>query len=704
MKVKAILVYRIFTLIFVIAIFQSNSLAQSTKIDSLKKIINTTKNDSIKVDAYEKWDELIYLNDPILDLKLNEKIKLICSRQLQKNKSSVYFKTKLSFAYNNLGNLLEYKGNYALSLEYHQKSLALATEINDKKRIASSYNNIGNLYKRLELVDKALLNYEKSLALRENMKDFNNQAIILNNIGLIYLSKDDYRKAEGFLKRCLAFNIPTSNNLAYLNLGLVKRDMNELDSSLIYFQKSFEIDSALSNKHGMVVTLNRWGHVCFMKSKELEMASEKSFAKRLQLKGLKLLLQALQLAEELNQPSEEQESHLVLSNIYNKNNQPEKAYYHLNKYFTLNEKLNSQEEQEKILRKDYKNEMALKNLKDSLKRIETKKINDERFKVQEAEIENEKLQKYFLYFGVLVLIVFGLFIYNRFKITKRQNLIIEKQKSEVEKAHDELEEKNNEIVDSINYAKRIQAAILPSKTALDETSNDNFILYKPKDIVAGDFYWIENIKIENEQPISFFAAADCTGHGVPGALVSVVCHNALNKALHEHQLMRPDLILNKTREIIIKEFEKGIMNSNESIKDGMDIALCKIQGNKLQFAGAHNPLWIIRNNELIEIKADKQPIGKFENYKDFHLNEFQLEKNDTLFIFTDGYQDQFGGVSSENNKPTGKKYKAARLKTLLLSIHHLPMKEQQIKIENSLEEWKGNLEQVDDICMIGVRV
>jgi tetratricopeptide (TPR) repeat protein len=237
MKVKAISVYRIFTLIFVIAIYQSISLAQSTEIDSLKKIINTTKNDSIKVDAYEKWDELIYLNDPILDLKLNEKIKLICSRQLQKNKSSVYFKTKLSFAYNNLGNLLEYKGNYVLALEYHNKSLLLAKEIKDDKRIASSYNNIGNLYKRLEFLDKALANYEKSLAIRVKMSDQNNQAIILNNIGLVYLAKDEFKKAETFLKRCLNFNMPTTNNLAYLNLAMIKRDLNDFDSSIIFFQK-----------------------------------------------------------------------------------------------------------------------------------------------------------------------------------------------------------------------------------------------------------------------------------------------------------------------------------------------------------------------------------------------------------------------------------------------------------------------------------
>ena len=159
----------------------------------------------------------------------------------------------------------------------------------------------------------------------------------------------------------------------------------------------------------------------------------------------------------------------------------------------------------------------------------------------------------------------------------------------------EVESKNKEITDSITYAKRIQSAILPPEKVVKESLEDSFILYKPKDIVAGDFYWLEQ---KNGKVL--FAAADCTGHGVPGAMVSVVCNNALNRSVREHGLTDPGKILDKTREIVIEEFEK----SDEEVNDGMDIAICSLEGNSLQYAGAHNPLWVIRNGAILETKAN----------------------------------------------------------------------------------------------------
>jgi serine phosphatase RsbU (regulator of sigma subunit) len=232
------------------------------------------------------------------------------------------------------------------------------------------------------------------------------------------------------------------------------------------------------------------------------------------------------------------------------------------------------------------------------------------------------------------------------------------------------------------------------------------VLYLPKDIVAGDFYWMETtsgeLRVEGDEnpphkthhsPHILFAAADCTGHGVPGAMVSVVCNNGLNRSVREHGLTNPSEILNKTREIVITEFEK----SEDEVKDGMDIALCSLEGNHLQYAGANNPLWIIRNEEIIEIKANKQPIGKFDNPLPYTTHDIELEKGDTIYIFSDGYVDQFGG---EN----GKKFKAANFKKLLLSIQHEPMEKQRELIHNAFETWKGHLEQVDDVCVIGVRI
>ena len=221
-----------------------------------------------------------------------------------------------------------------------------------------------------------------------------------------------------------------------------------------------------------------------------------------------------------------------------------------------------------------------------------------------------------------------------------------------------------------------------------EYLQESFILYKPKDIVAGDFYWLEQ-----KDGKVLFASADCTGHGVPGAMVSVVCNNGLNRSVREHGLSDPGKILDKTREIVISEFEK----SEEDVKDGMDIALCSLEGNKLLYAGAHNPLWIIRNGEIIETKANKQPIGKFDNLLPYTTHTFDLLKGDTFYIFSDGYPDQFGGER-------GKKYKSGNFKKFLISIQEYPMEEQHKLLDEEFENWKGKIEQIDDVCVIGVRV
>ena len=217
---------------------------------------------------------------------------------------------------------------------------------------------------------------------------------------------------------------------------------------------------------------------------------------------------------------------------------------------------------------------------------------------------------------------------------------------------------------------------------------DSFILFKPKDIVAGDFYWIE----PTEQG-TLFAAADCTGHGVPGAMVSVVCNGSLNRSIREFGLTETGLILDKTRELVIQEFEK----SEEEVKDGMDIALCKLEGTTLFYSGANNPLWIIRNGEVLETKADKQPIGKFELEQKFTTHKLELLQGDSIYIFSDGYPDQFGGEK-------GKKYKSGKFKKFLISIQEYSMEEQHKLLDKEFENWRGKLEQVDDVCVIGVKI
>lgn len=262
---------------------------------------------------------------------------------------------------------------------------------------------------------------------------------------------------------------------------------------------------------------------------------------------------------------------------------------------------------------------------------------------------------------VLFIVAFLLFIALRnYQKQKQQSLVIIKQKEEVEgqrdeisKQHVQLEEKNKEITDSINYAKRIQEAILPPVVLFENHLKNYFIYYLPKDIVAGDFYWMQVVG-----PNVIFAAADCTGHGVPGALVSTLCSNALNRAVKEYNIIEPGKILDKTLEIILDQFTQA----EETVKDGMDISLCSFntETNELQFAGANNPLWVNRkgSNEIEEYVPNKQPIGAYLKLEPFKNHSIQLNKGDSIYIFSDGYADQFGAttnalMSARSSTPEG---------------------------------------------------
>jgi serine phosphatase RsbU (regulator of sigma subunit) len=271
---------------------------------------------------------------------------------------------------------------------------------------------------------------------------------------------------------------------------------------------------------------------------------------------------------------------------------------------------------------------------------------------------------------------------------------LERQRDSIEKQHSELSHKNEEIVQSITYAKGLQNAFLPSNLDIKRHLN-SFLFYQPKDIVAGDFYWFEMIKDKGKYFL-YFAVADCTGHGVPGAMVSVVCANALNRSLMELNITDPGKILDKTRHLVIESFSK-----NENIKDGMDISLCRfdISNNELLWAGANNPLWILRREtmEIEEIKADKQPVGNYPSLLPFTTKKVKIEKNDIIYLFSDGYADQFGGLLE-------KKFKVGAMKRLFIENALNPMDEQMLSISSTFNDWKGRLEQTDDVTVWGIKL
>ena len=269
---------------------------------------------------------------------------------------------------------------------------------------------------------------------------------------------------------------------------------------------------------------------------------------------------------------------------------------------------------------------------------------------------------------------------------------INKAKQLTEKQKHIIEDKNKEIIDSINYAKRLQDAAIPSPEYFRSLLPNSFIYYNPKDIVAGDFYWVYQLKEKNKLLV---AAADCTGHGVPGALVSIVCLNALNRCVEEFKLSEPANILDKTTEIIQQSFR---LEEND-VKDGMDIglALLDLEKNEGIFSGANNPLWLISNGTLNEIKGDSQPVGKQHKPKPFTQHAFKFKKDDLLILFTDGYADQFGG-------PNGKKLKSKVFKEQITQFSTAKTSDIKQAIENVFVKWKGSHEQVDDVLVVGIKI
>ncbi len=333
-----------------------------------------------------------------------------------------------------------------------------------------------------------------------------------------------------------------------------------------------------------------------------------------------------------------------------------------------------------------KEQQLILNRQDSLMQERKKEIVRQEgiLSAQLVEIRNKTNILWIAAGVILVILALMIFSVRSYIQKRRDNRVINEQKQLVER-------KNKEITDSIEYALRIQTAILPPRKMVNRYLEQAFVLYLPKDIVAGDFYWMETVN-----DLVLFAACDCTGHGVPGAMVSVICHNALNRAVREFGLILPAMILDKTAEIVVEHFSK----SEENIKDGMDISLCALDRKRrvLQWAGANNPLWLIRNEELIETKADKQPIGKNENSRPFTNHQFLLEPNDTIYLFTDGFADQFGGEKGT------KKLTRKRFRELLVSMQDKPMQEQGETLKMFIGNYRKEVEQIDDILVIGVSI
>ncbi len=347
--------------------------------------------------------------------------------------------------------------------------------------------------------------------------------------------------------------------------------------------------------------------------------------------------------------------------------------------------------------------------------LQESRIAEQTTKISEQEtvliaqlraIEKQKMLIWFFVIALILVTGLGYFIYRGYKIKKEANIqleaknkLISAQKDEIQQQkelaefqRDQIAYQKKHITDSIHYALRIQTALLPSLELFSDKI-DHFVLYKPRDIVSGDFYWVA--EVENGQHV--IIAADCTGHGVPGAFMSMLGVSFLNEIVLSKGIIQPDQIMNTLREDVIRSLKQ--MEETSDVKDGMDMGICLLDPEKisLQFAGANNPLWIISNGELTEIKADKMPVAIHESMKPYTNHWIDLKKGDTFYVFSDGYSDQFGG-------PNQKKFLSKNFKRVLGELQKKSMLEQGAELDSIFEEWRKDVEQIDDVTVIGVRV
>ncbi len=363
---------------------------------------------------------------------------------------------------------------------------------------------------------------------------------------------------------------------------------------------------------------------------------------------------------------------LTLYQIEKKLKNYKKAIMYLEEMIENKDSLDKLSAKEDLAKYESEKEFEIKQQLDSLKHLDE-------IRIQQAEIKTQKTIEGVLFVGILLVISFLVFVYKQLNNTKKQKDIIE--------------EKQAEISDSINYAKKIQDAMMTSSVYLKETLPKSFILFKPKDVVSGDFYWIYKDQEEN----IFFTVADCTGHGVPGAFMSMIGTSLLNEIIIEKGLKDTDKILDEMRSQIIKSLHQ---EEDGGQKDGMDISLCKLNIKKklVEFSGAHNSLIHISEDKLNNYRGDHQPVGLLlGDKKPFTKHEVKLKKNDMLYIYSDGYQDQFGGEK-------GKKYMGAKFKKQLLRINKESTDKQLILLEEEFKSWTHNYEQIDDVCVMGVRI
>lgn len=630
--------------------------ASSSNIDSLKSLLNSSNPTFKSIVLVELCKNYIYTNQ---DSAL--KYGLLGVQAAEK----IGHTTNQAYALNSLGILYKEKGDYLNALDSYIKAEKLFEEKNDLDGRTMTTINLGRIYELQNLFDKALSQYKLALSYCEKTKSKKNQALVLNHLGSFYYSTNDKDKALEYFALYLKSGQELNNSDQIMeglnNIAVIYQELGQYEQALANFNQYLMYSRKNHDKHSQVIAYHNIA---------LVYQDQKSI-----IKSISYLDSSIALATEIRDFEDLIEIYDSYTEIFTKANNYEKAFETFQLKAAAKDSLLKQTRDQQFI------EMSTK--------YETDKKDAEN-KILKSESEKQRTINTAITIGLILVAALAFFVYRSYRVKQKANTLLSKQNTEIKQQKGIIEEKQKEILDSISYAKRLQEAILPPINHIQKHLPESFIYYKPKDIVAGDFYWMEH-----KNDLTFIAAADCTGHGVPGAMVSVVCSNALNRAVLEFNLNDPGQILDKTRDLVLETFAK----SDADVKDGMDISLASINSKTLevQWAGAYNPLWYTHKGTMHEVTANKQSIGKTDNPLPFTTHSVRLNKGDSLFLFTDGFADQFGG-------PKGKKYKYKQLQNLLLESSSLKSNAQLDAIHSAFLKWKGDIEQVDDVCVVGIKI
>jgi serine phosphatase RsbU (regulator of sigma subunit) len=707
-KIRLLAPYCKVFLSFSLFIFHfSFAVAQQLNIDSLFVVLKTAKEDTNKVNGLNKVAYSYYRKGRLKQSDSLARLALNIGERLS-------FKKGIERAYNALGNVCGDTGNIPGSLNYFNLSLKIATEIGDKRDMGNAYNNIGltlfnqgnypealadfleckklaeetgqkyglanaygnigNLYCIQGNTEDALRSYEKCLELMTQMNDKPGMGILYGNIGNIYQQRGNYDKALSYYRLAIDMDKVTGNRYSmgvnYGNMGIIYSHINKTDSALVCQREALKLQKQIKNKKDIAYVYQNLGSIyAVLKNYVLTKVYYDS---------------AYNQAKEIDAKEILRDVYLGRAMLDSMQGNMHAAFDNYKLYIMYRDSLKNEASTKKLVSEQMQYEFAKKETRQ-------KAEQDKKDAIAEQESNKQRLIKNAFIAGFMLVLALAFFIFRGYRQKQKANEIITKQKNEVENQKELVEEKQKEILDSIHYAQRIQKALLASDDMLKHNLQEHFVLFKPKDIVSGDFYWATN-----SNGRFYLAVCDSTGHGVPGAFMSLLNTSFLNEAINEKNITEPNEVFNHARKRLIENI------SQDGQQDGMDGTIASFapsqNGAQLGYAAAYNTPIVIRNGELIELEADKMPVGTSpKENESFKLHSVSLHKGDCLYLFTDGFADQFGGEK-------GKKFKYKQLQQLIANNVQLTMAKQKEAIEKVFTEWQGGLEQTDDVCVIGIRI